>query len=483
MKGFFKIYSKNQKTFMALQFRLVFLFSMFVLTQNVLGEKKEEILTPGGMFFEKAALKSVSWVNDAVIYEVYLRSFSYDSKFGSLESRLLELKNFGVNCLCLMPIQPVGQVRKKGSLGSSYSVKDYYGINLEFGTKDGFKRLVEEAHLEGFKVIMDWVACGTAWDHPLLKSKPDWFLKDSSGEIISPVQDWTDVAGLNYQNSDLRKYMIEALIYWVNEFDIDGFRCNEADRVPIDFWEDARKELVKAKPNILMIAEGDRPEDHLSAFDLTYSRNVYDALVEIAEGKADVTLLDAKLKSEQDLYPRGSLFLHFIENHDKSRAAKVFGPAHFASAVLLFTLDGVPMIYNGQEVAEIHQPSLSEKEVINWRENSKNFSNIRKFYKKLMLLRQEQSSLTRGQRFRLNTSDNGQLFAFACSYRGNAVLVAINFSSKEFKGTMDLPEIFSTENGKLKVKPVFSGTPLRLQNRFTAELVLPPWGYQIWVLK
>lgn len=459
-----------------------------------------------GEFYERLALKSADWVKDAVIYEVYLRSFSQDGKFQDLEARLQELKNLGVSCIWLMPIQPIGELKRKGSLGSPYSVKDYYAVNREHGTKDTFKNLVQSAHQLGMQVIIDWVANHTAWDNPMITSHPDWFQKNKEGEIASPHPHWSDVAGLNYQNAELRKYMKDVLIYWVKEFDIDGFRCDVADMLPIDFWEDARRELAKLKPNLLMLAEGDRPEDHLAAFDLTYAWNLYDALVEIVKGKADATLIERKLKVEQYKYPQGSLHLRFTENHDKPRAAEVFGPAHFAAIALIFTLDGVPLIYNGQEIGETHEPSLFEKEPIHWQEatGDERFrfgasfrkhsrpvgeerktaaSAIRKFYKKLGALRREHPALSRGQSFRVKSSDDKQLFSFARSYRDDAVLVAVNLSTKEFRGALELPEIFKSGNGKLELKAIFPGKPLQLESDASVHLTFPAWGYQIWIAK
>ncbi len=436
-----------------------------------------------GDLFDKSALSSADWVKEAVIYEIYLRSFSEDSKITTLESRLPELKALGVTCLWLMPINPVGAENRKGSLGSPYAVKDYLGVNLEFGTKDTFKKFVQEAHLQGFKVIIDWVANHTAWDNALVKAHPEWFMKDKDGKIVPPNEHWTDVAGLNYKSDELREYMKDALVHWVKEYDIDGFRCDVADMLPVDFWEYARKELDKTKRGLLMLAEGDRPENHLASFDLTYAWNVNDALVEIAEGKADVTRLREKLKNEYFTYPRGSLRLRFSENHDKPRAAQILGPGHLAAAALIFTLEGVPLLYNGQEIGEVHQPSLFEKETIGWGKNRKEQSNMRKFYSKLVTLRRKNAALMHGQRFPVNSSDDKRMFAFARSYRGDAALVAINLSPKEFKGTLEIPEVFVNDKGKLNTKPAFPGHDLQLSDGLSAKLTLPAWGYQIWTLK
>ena len=209
------------------------------------------------------ALHSEPWVRRAVIYEVYLRSFSQDGKLFALEDKLEDLKGLGVNCIWLMPVQPIGLEKRKGSMGSPYAVKDYYGVNLEYGTKDLFKAFVKAAHEAEMKVIIDWVADHTAWDNAWVKSKPDWYKKDAAGKIVSPNEFWEDTAGLDYRNRDMRSEMIKAMAFWVKEYDIDGFRCDVADLMPSDFWAAVRKELLMVKPSILMLAEGTAPEDHL----------------------------------------------------------------------------------------------------------------------------------------------------------------------------------------------------------------------------
>ncbi len=426
------------------------------------------------------ALTSPEWVKDAVIYQIYLRAFSESEKFHSIESRFPDLKALGVTCLYLLPIHPIGEIKKKGSLGSPYSVKDYTAVHLAYGTKDGFKSFVEEAHTAGFKVIIDWVANHSAWDNPLIKSHPEWYLKDASGQIRSPNEDWTDTAALDYSSTDLRHYMKETMTSWVKDYDIDGFRCDVADLVPLDFWEDVRKHLRVLKPEILMLAEGDQPQDHLKAFNLTYALNFYDALIQISQEKMNSNGLWDFLERETALYPQGSLRLRFTENHDKQRAKRFLGAAHKPLAALLLTLDGVPLIYNGQEIGEERPTSLFEKELIDWERGSKE---LKKFYKKLIHFRSSHPCLSRGQRFRVSSSNDEALFVFASSYRDDAVLVALNLSSKEFSGTLDVPNIFRTKKGELNLKALFSDHDFLSSSPSDAKLNLPPWGVQIWEIK
>src|SRR5208337_2519700 len=185
--------------------------------------------------------KSPDWLRSSVAYEIFPRNFSQEGDLNAITGRLDELKDLGVDILWLMPIQPIGEKMKKGSIGSPFAVRDFYAINPDYGTTNDFKRLIEEAHKRDMKVIMDIVAGQTAWDSALM-AHPEFYLKGTNGAIIPPNPDWTDVAGLNYANQDVRRYMIEMMKYWLRDFGVDGFRCDVAWTVPVDFWEAARGE-------------------------------------------------------------------------------------------------------------------------------------------------------------------------------------------------------------------------------------------------
>src|SRR5258708_24476004 len=204
------------------------------------------------------ARDSPAWVHDGVIYEVFPRQFSAQGDFNGVTAQLDRLQQLGVNILWLMPIHPVGRLKAKGTLGSPYAVRDYYAINPEYGTAADLHRLVHEAHQRHLKLIIDIVANHTAWDSVMMKT-PEFYTHDASGKIIPPMPDWSDVADLNYDNAQLRRYMIDMLKYWIREFDLDGFRCDAAGMVPTDFWEQARTELNALQPAILMLAEGGDP--------------------------------------------------------------------------------------------------------------------------------------------------------------------------------------------------------------------------------
>ena len=223
------------------------------------------------------------WVRDGVVYEIYPRAFSPQGNFNGITARLDDLKELGVTILWLMPIHPIGQEKKKGTIGSPYAVRDYYGINSDYGTKEDLKKLIAEAHRRGMKVIIDIVANHTSWDSVLMKH-PEFYKRDAKGNITYPY-DWFDIAALDYRSPDLRRYMTDMLKYWIRDFDLDGFRCDVAGEVPTDFWENARTELAQVKPDIVMLAEAHKAELLVKAFDLDYSWPLHNALTNALQGR------------------------------------------------------------------------------------------------------------------------------------------------------------------------------------------------------
>src|SRR5215216_1800303 len=244
-------------------------------------------LTPAEPPQRESARTPRAWVRDAVIYEVFPRAFSTRGNFDGITARLDDLKSLGVTIIWLMPIHEMGREKKKGSIGSPYAVRDYYSINPDYGTREDFKRLVSETHRRGMKVIIDIVANHTSWDSVMMKT-PEFYRRDRAGKITFP-HDWSDVAELNYDSPALRRYMIDMLKFWLRAFDLDGFRCDVAAEVPTDFWEQARVELDKVKPDIVMLAESDKPELLARAFDLDYSWPLHGTLNDVMRGRKPAT--------------------------------------------------------------------------------------------------------------------------------------------------------------------------------------------------
>ncbi|HYJ89348.1 MAG TPA: alpha-amylase family glycosyl hydrolase, partial [Pyrinomonadaceae bacterium] len=291
------------------------------------------------------------WVRDGVVYEIYPRAFSQQGDFNGITARLDGLKELGVTILWLMPIHPIGQLKKKGTIGSPYAVRDYYGINPDYGSKEDLKHLISEAHKRGMKVIIDIVANHTSWDSVLMQH-PEFYKRDAKGNITYPY-DWYDIAALDYRNQQLRRYMTDMLKYWIREFDLDGFRCDVAGEVPTDFWENARVELDKIKPDILMLAEAHKAELLVKGFELDYSWPLHSALTDVLQGRKPASDIRTAWENEVKEWPRNSTHMRFSDNHDERRAIARFGErGALAASALVFTLDGVPLLYNGMEVGD-----------------------------------------------------------------------------------------------------------------------------------
>jgi cyclomaltodextrinase / maltogenic alpha-amylase / neopullulanase len=293
-----------------------------------------------------------AWLSDGVIYEIFPRDFSAAGNLDGVTAGLDQLKDLGVTILWTMPIHPIGEKLRKGEFGSPYAIKDYYAVNPDYGTMDDFKRLVSEAHKRGLKVIMDLVADHTSWDSEMMKH-PEFYKHDAKGNVIPPNPDWTDVAGLNYDNPQLRQYMITMMKYWVKTCDIDGFRCDAASMVPADFWEAARAQLESIKPDIILLAEASQPDLMEKDFDADYAWPLKDALNDVLINGAPASKVRATWEESQRQFPRDSLHMRMTDDHDEERAIARFGVrGALAASALMFTLDGVPLLYNGMEVGD-----------------------------------------------------------------------------------------------------------------------------------
>ncbi|CAM4028345.1 alpha-amylase family glycosyl hydrolase [Roseateles saccharophilus] len=392
-----------------------------------------------------ADMPHLPWTRQAVIYQVNVRQYSQAGTLAAVQADLRRLRSLGVDILWLMPWQPIGRLKRKGGLGSYYSISDYTAVNPEFGTLAHAKALVAAAHELGFKVILDWVANHTAWDHPWATAHKDWYRLDARGEIY-PVtfnagqpgeEHWDDVVALDYRSEGLRAAMIDAMKFWVREADIDGFRCDVASLVPVDFWVRARRELDAAKP-LFMLAESDAVELHTSgAFDMTYSWDLADQVFKkIGKGEAGAPLLKAWLARQPAGYPASAYRMRFTSNHDfnswHGTDAELYGDAYQALAVLTFTLPGMPLIYNGQESRLTQRLAFFEKDAIAW----KNYE-LSGFYVQLIALKHRHKALAAGQYgapVRLLDAP-ADVVAFERRQGADVVRVAVNLSK--------VPQVFA----------------------------------------
>jgi glycosidase len=434
----------------------------------------------------QSARTSRDWVRDGLVYEIYPRAFSASGDFNGITARVDDLKRLGVNILWLMPIHPIGELKKKGTIGSPYAVRDYYSINPDYGTKADFKRLIAEAHRRRMKVIIDVVANHTSWDSVMMKS-PEFYEHDAQGRITYP-HDWSDVAELNYSNPLLRRYMTDMLKYWIREFDLDGFRCDVAEEVPTDFWETARRELEAIKPDIVMLAEGHKPELLLKAFDFDYSWPLHSALTNVLQGRAPASALRSAWEEEFKGWPRGSLHMRFSDNHDERRALARFGePGALAASVLMFTLDGVPMLYNGMEVGDTTEsgaPALFEKLPIFWPIADRR-PEFPRFYKQMSTLRSDNVALRRGTMAWLSNSDETRVLTFLRRNKDEEVLVAINLSNRPFNGSVTFAQTKGFTDITPDIDPPLPPDAPAPERAASKRLVTLPtlsldaWGYRI----
>ena len=374
--------------------KILFYISVIILVTacNVSHEEHKAGETP---VLQGPYLAAPEWTQSANIYEVNIRQYTPEGTFRAFMKHLPRLKKMGVDILWIMPIHPIGEKNRKGGMGSPYASKNYKEVNPDFGTKADFKQLVEQAHALGFKVILDWVANHSAFDNIWAKEHPDWYTQDKDGNIIHPKDtDWTDVADLNYDNPDMRAAMIGAMQYWLREFDIDGYRCDVAGFVPDDFWKEAITELQKTK-NIFMLAEWDEPKMHDDYFHMTYGWGFHHIMNKVAKSKMPISAIDAFIKKDNKKYKHEDYRMNFTTNHDENSwngtVYERMGKLADAMTVLAFTIQGMPLIYSGQEAGLNKRLSFFEKDSIDWSDISKEM-----FFKKLLQLKHENKALWNG---------------------------------------------------------------------------------------
>lgn len=417
------------------------------------------------------ARPSPAWVRDGVIYELNPRTFSRAGTFNGITARLDDLKALGVNIVWLMPINPIGEVRKKGSIGSPYAVRDYRDVNPAYGTKDDLRRLVGAAHRLGMKVILDVVFNHTSWDNVLMKT-PEFYRRDAKGQIVSPY-DWTDVAALDYGNPRLRQYMRETLEYWVRDFDLDGFRADVASEVPTSFWEEARAALEKIKPDLVMLAEAHEPELLAKAFDLDYSWPLYGVLADVFTRGQRATAIREAWETERRLYPRGALHMRFSDDHDEKRAIARFGErGALTASALVFTTDGVPLLYNGMEAGDVTEsgaPALFENMQVFWA-GAERRPEFPRFYRRIIPLRLAHPALRQGVTTWLHNSAEDRVLTYLRGDEREEFLVALNMSNRPFAGTVEAAGSGFTE---VDLGEGVSGTV------GLPALSLEAWGYRV----
>jgi cyclomaltodextrinase / maltogenic alpha-amylase / neopullulanase len=419
-------------------------------------------------------VKHPDWSRNATIYEVNIRQYTPEGTFKAFESHLPRLKAMGIDIIWLMPIHPIGGEKRKGALGSYYSVKDYYGVNPEFGTMADLKHLVEKIHSMGMYVIIDWVANHSAWDNDLVKKHPEWYSKTPEGHFQpTPWYDWGDVIDFDYNRPDLRRYMTDALKYWVKEADIDGYRCDVAGFIPVDFWDNVRTELDAIKP-VFMLAEWESRDLHEHAFDMTYSWSLWDKMHDVAKDGKSIGGLIEYMAHDVNTFPRDAYRMTFTENHDKNswegNQISNFGDALPASMVLACTVNGMPLVYSGQEAGLDRSLRFFDKDLIVWKPHP--FADI---YTKLFDLKHRNKALwngeSGGEMIRIVNNKQDQVISFSRTKGRDKVIVLVNYSKKPTWVTLDL------KHQKGTYAELFTSEKFTFKGEY--KWALEPWQYLV----
>lgn len=416
------------------------------------------------------------WTKNSVLYEVNIRQFTPEGTFNAFTTHLSRLKKLGVDLLWLMPVNPIGIKNRKEPLGSYYSVRDYKAVNPEFGNIDDFKNLVAKAHEMGFHVIMDFVPNHSSWDNKLTTEHPDWYVKDAKGSFVPPTGfDWTDVIQFDWKNTDLQDYMISALKFWV-EIGVDGFRVDHPDLTPPEFWARARVELNKIKP-VFMVAENEGQTDFLKeGFDMSYAWELHHLMNNIAQGKDSVNSLRKYYAKELSVFPQNVYRMVFLDNHDENSwngtINSRMGDAQKAFAVFVFTTQGVPLLYNGQETCLAKSLRFFERDTIKWDSCS-----LTGFYRDLVKLKKSNPALLNGEfgakLQMIKTDKDNKVFCYFREKDNDRLVVFLNLSRKPIAIKPDLGNL----NGDYK--DYFSGTQSSVP--LSDSIKLEAWGYKVLV--
>lgn len=416
------------------------------------------------------------WSKNASIYEVNTRQFSAEGTFAAVEAQLPRLKAMGVGIVWFMPITPIGNKERKGSLGSYYAVKDYKAVAPEYGSIEDFKHLVKQAHDLGMYVIIDWVGNHSSADNNWVTTHPDYYTRNEAGQMQPPVADWSDVLDLNYDNKDLRKDMIAAMKFWVTTCNIDGFRCDVAEMVPNDFWKEAITAINTDKKGLFWLAEGENPGLHQAGFHATYGWEMHHLLKDIAQGQKTVADLDAYFNKNTANYSPDAYRLCFTTNHDENswngtEREKFGDAAKTMFAICATSPAGIPLVYTGQESGLNKRLKFFEKDAVEWGNYSE-----KDFFTRILQLKQKNSALWNGayggSYERIQTGKDNDVIAYMRKNGKNRVLVVANLSNKKQKIMLNgkafagnYNEIFSQKNRSF---------------RGNEPLDLNAWEYRIW---
>ncbi len=416
------------------------------------------------------------WARGSTIYEVNVRQYSASGKFAAVTADLPRLKALGVDILWLMPIHPIGEAHRKGSLGSYYAARDYLAVNPEFGTDQDLRDLVNGAHALGLRVILDWVPNHVSPDNPLTKTHPEFFWRDEQGNLTPPHgTDWTDVVQFDFNAPGLLDYQADVLRHWVKDFGVDGFRCDVAWGLPTPFWNEVTKRVRAANPDAFFLAEAELPQQQVAAFNLSYGFDLHGTMNAIAQGKRSASGIDEAYAKIRAHFPRGAALMVFTSSHDENSWAGTefdrMGAGYVPFAVLTFLLDGVPMIYNGQEVGLDRRLEFFERDPIVWPAGTHPMTRL---YQVMTGLRHTHPALRTGAPMRrLDTTDNATFYVVERAAGERKVVGIFNLTPKDTKADLFDPALAGTW------RDAFTGESVTLNA--LVPLDLKGWRYRVLV--
>ena len=438
-------------------------------------------------------------LESAVIYEANIRQYSPEGTFDAFTKDIPQLKELGVKVIWLMPMYPISEKNRKATggrdvsdiedpeerkkyLGSYYSISDYSAVNPEHGTLEDFDELVQTAHDNGMYVILDWVANHSGWDHAWINEHPEYYTKNKEGEITDPINEetgepwgWTDVADLNFDNQEMRQKMIDEMLFWVKEHDIDGFRADAAHSVPTDFWETAAEEIRKVKP-VFMLAEADNPKDLFhNAFEMGYNWEGHHLMNSIAKGEKTAKDWDDYMKKVDSTFQDDDYLMNFVTNHDENSWAGTvnerMGEASEAMLAFTYTLPGMPLIYSGQEYDMDKRLLFFEKDTI-----PKTKGKVYPLLEKLGTLKNSNPALNGGKDAadysHINTSAEEKVLAFKREKNGEVIYYVANMSKEPVSFTVEIEGDF---------EDYMNGSDLTISK--DQEMQFDPWEYKILINK
>lgn len=423
---------------------------------------------------DDGSFKRADWLATTNIYEVNIRQYSDEGTFNAFAKELPRLKDMGVEVLWFMPIHPIGIISRKGKFGSYYSIRDFKTTNPEFGTPDEFKNLIAHAHQLGMRVIMDWVANHASWDNVWTADHPEYFERDSTGNF-KPPYDWTDVIQIDHSSIAEQDSMIDAMKFWVTNFNIDGFRADLAHLTPLEFWKKARTAIEPLKPGLFWLAETEEAGYH-EVFDASFTWEWMHKTEDYYKQKADLNSLYNVLYKYENDFPASAYRMYFTSNHDENSwngtEYEKYGDMAKTLAVFSLTWKGIPMIYSGQEMPNLKRLAFFDKDTIDWNGGYA----LHDFYKTLLKLRKRNPALRSADpeviTQTIATSDDKRIMAYLRRNKNDEVFVLLNLGGEKAG--------FSIKDQFLKGKfvNIFTGA----ENFLFADtfIEMQPWGFLVY---